>query len=133
MTRTLILFRHAKADSSFPDDPPLSETGRRHHVLNVKNLKESGLKIDALFSSPLRRAQETAEILGDHFDLEVALLPELAEDDVAALVELAEQLPKETTTVFVGHAPTLAELGRRLSKTHDFVELAPGEMRIVSF
>jgi broad specificity phosphatase PhoE len=51
-------------------DPPLTAAGRQGAASKL-----SGVKVAALYSSPLRRARETAAVIG----LEPIVLPELAE------------------------------------------------------
>jgi probable phosphoglycerate mutase len=78
----LVLLRHGEPDWS-PDggpsvaDAPLSAFGRRQAEAAAAAIAAGGL--DALFVSPLRRAQETAEPLAKASGLDAATLPGLAE------------------------------------------------------
>lgn len=60
-------------------DPELSDQGRRQAELLAGYL--SSEPIDAVYSSPLRRARETAAPLADVFDVEVSIRDGLAEWD----------------------------------------------------
>lgn len=57
--------------SSWPEKEPLSlsQKGRKQAQARVKQLKKEGIEL--IFSSDLRRAQETAEIIGRKLQLEV--------------------------------------------------------------
>jgi phosphohistidine phosphatase len=61
----LLIVRHAEAASGSPDElrPPTSE-GREHARELGARLREEGFAADAVVSSPLLRARETAEALG---------------------------------------------------------------------
>lgn len=83
----LILVRHAQTDSNRDRlalgraDPPLNETGRAQSAALAEALAAEPL--DAICSSPLRRARATAEaIAGRHPALHVREEPDLIEMDV---------------------------------------------------
>lgn len=67
--KTLILVRHAKSswgDFTLPDfDRPLNERGKHDAPMMAKRLLEKGVKIDALVSSPAKRAKRTAQAFAD--------------------------------------------------------------------
>ena len=82
----LLLVRHAETDWNASGrfqghaDPPLNERGRQQaHALAVEL---AGTRFDALYASPLRRAAETAEVLGAALQLPVTLVEDLREVDV---------------------------------------------------
>lgn len=56
-------------------DVPLDEVGRKEAYLLARRLKDEGLS--ALYSSPLSRAKETAEIIAAELGLRVQLAPQL--------------------------------------------------------
>lgn len=58
-------------------DIPLNERGRQEALQAACSLGGTGL--DAIYSSPLARSRETAQIVGAHLGLDVILVPELAE------------------------------------------------------
>lgn len=70
---------HVQNPDGRPADPPLSETGRAQAERMAEWL--AGHRIDRLYSSPLRRARETAEPLARAFGLEVELHDGVAEYD----------------------------------------------------
>jgi len=77
----LVLVRHGEAAPNPPDapayDPPLSERGRWQAERLAQRL--AGTRIDALYASPLRRAQETAEAVARATGLPIETVPDLAE------------------------------------------------------
>jgi broad specificity phosphatase PhoE len=70
----VLLVRHGETDDNAADrfqgqlDPPLNDRGREQSRSLARSLAGEGLK--ALYSSPLARARETAEILGAQLGLE---------------------------------------------------------------
>jgi broad specificity phosphatase PhoE len=81
----LVLIRHGEVDAnrSFRylgrRDDPLNETGRRQ----ARALAEAaaGLPLDGVLTSPLRRARETADAIGQSAGVSVATEPRLIELD----------------------------------------------------
>jgi broad specificity phosphatase PhoE len=86
----LLLVRHARPlrveSVDGPADPPLSPLGQRHAAALAAWLADpaSG-RIDAVYTSPLRRAAETAAPLADALGLDTRPEPGLAEYDAEAL------------------------------------------------
>jgi broad specificity phosphatase PhoE len=61
-------------------DPPLNTSGRRQAQELAGALADIG--VGAVYASDLRRALETAQIVGDRLELAVTTLPDLREVDV---------------------------------------------------
>jgi 2,3-bisphosphoglycerate-dependent phosphoglycerate mutase len=82
---TLLLVRHGETDWNADGrlqghtDRPLSDYGRRQAQKLAEELE--GEEIDAIYSSDLARARETAEIVGRRLGLPVELDPDLREKD----------------------------------------------------
>ena len=101
-TRTLYLIRHGLYDEADPRDEAvgrgLTEVGRRQAQLTGVRLAALGISFDALWTSPLTRARETAAIIAQSLPgLAPQLAPELAEctppssrKDLAATVTAGE-------------------------------------------
>jgi probable phosphoglycerate mutase len=100
---TLILARHGETDWNRDGiwqghgDPPLNDLGRRQAAELAERL--AGTELDALYSSDLRRAYETAEIVGRRKGLEITADPDLREMDVGSWSGLTSE---EITTRFPG-------------------------------
>src|SRR5215210_7285077 len=83
---TILLVRHGETDWNRDNrfqghaDPPLNDRGRGQARELAARLGEE--EVDAVFTSPLRRARETAEIIGDALVLPVAAHQGLREVDV---------------------------------------------------
>lgn len=82
----LLLIRHARPtreeSSEGPADPGLSPVGLRQAEALADWLADA--RIDALYSSPMRRARETAAPLADKLGLKITTEADIAEYDVSA-------------------------------------------------
>ena len=85
---TLLLVRHGETDWNREGrwqgwaDPPLNDTGRAQARALADELKEA--PFDAVYSSDLRRAHETAEIVAAPHGVPVLVDPRLREIDVGS-------------------------------------------------
>lgn len=131
----LLVVRHAAAGdraefaaTGQPDElRPITKKGRRRMGDAVQGLVRIAPTLDALASSPLVRARQTAEILSAGYrGLPVTELDELRPDrSPEALIEWLGREPPHVVVAVVGHEPYLSELVDRL--------LARGEPRLESF
>jgi phosphohistidine phosphatase len=116
---TLYLIRHGLAVDRTPDltdaDRPLTPAGQQKTQRVAQRLVDLGIRGDRLLTSPLRRAQQTADIL-----VAAGLA---AQSQWAAylapggdLAEAIADLPAEPdgVSVFVGHEPDLSTWAERL-------------------
>jgi broad specificity phosphatase PhoE len=87
-------------------DPPLSERGERQAEL--VGLRFSTQRIDRVYSSPLRRALETARQVARHHRLEPIVLPDLRE------VEIFRDIPPEKPAAEFLGADLLAGIRERM-------------------
>jgi phosphohistidine phosphatase len=98
----LLIVRHAEAATGKPDAlRPLTPAGREHARALGTRLREQGFAADAVVTSPLLRARETAEALGlGEPEVDERLAPGATPFDVRdAAVGRGE------TVVVVGHQP----------------------------
>jgi len=85
---TLILARHGETDWNRENrfqghaDPPLNDLGREQSAALAASLAEE--RIARIYTSPLRRAAETAEIVAAALGLDVEHVEGLREIDVGA-------------------------------------------------
>jgi broad specificity phosphatase PhoE len=80
---TLLLVRHGETDWNADGrlqghtDRPLTDFGRRQARQLAEELSEQ--ELEAIYSSDLARARETAEVVGERLELPVVLDPDLRE------------------------------------------------------
>jgi phosphohistidine phosphatase len=129
----LYLVRHADAgDSSLweGDDKerPLSKKGRRQAKSLARLLKDLGLRVDAVITSPLVRAMQTAKPVAKATGVEVLTDERLGYDfGKRELAELVKQLGDGMQrVVLVGHDPGFTEVASLLSGTS--IEMAKGAL-----
>ena len=86
----IILIRHGKQDSELCGaDAPLSASGREQAELAGRRLESAG--IEAIYSSTLLRARQTAGIIGSHIHIPVQYEADLAEIDYGNMTGLSIQ------------------------------------------
>jgi phosphohistidine phosphatase len=94
---------------------PLTPDGRRRLAAIAVGMKRLGVSFDVIFSSPLVRARETAELIarGLGLDRHVTTSPLLAPDaDTGRLLAEVETMLSRTSArvLLVGHEPDLSRL-----------------------
>ena len=102
---------------------PLTPKGRRRLIKTSRALARTGERIDRLFTSPLVRAVQTAEILARALRLDrIDVLDELAPgaDPDALLRVLAAATKKGETIALASHEPLTSRLVARLCATGEF-------------
>lgn len=118
----LYLVRHAIAadrGSEWRDDSkrPLTERGINRFKDAVKGLRRLDVVVDEIFTSPLVRARQTADILAAGLDGKppIKVLDALAPGHTAASVmaQLA-RVAKRRRIALIGHEPDLGELAAHL-------------------
>jgi phosphohistidine phosphatase len=118
----LYLVRHAIAaerGSEWPDDTkrPLTERGIGRFEDVVRGLRRLEVAIDEIFTSPLVRARQTADLLAEGLDGKppVKILEALAPGHTASVVmaQLAKAARRRRIAL-VGHEPDLGELAAHL-------------------
>jgi phosphohistidine phosphatase len=108
----LLIVRHAEAAPGEPDElRSLTSAGREQAHRLGESLRAGGLAADAVLSSPLLRARETAQALGlGEPEIDERLAPGASAADIRDAA-----LGRGDTVVVVGHQPdcsrAVAELG----------------------
>lgn len=111
----LYLLRHAHAGDPAEwdgddDERPLTGKGRRQAKRLGSFMRAVGLKPDKLVTSPLVRAEETAQLVAKALRVEVLVEPRLAGSlGIARLDEILGELDAERP-VLVGHDPDFSAL-----------------------
>jgi phosphohistidine phosphatase len=133
----LIFVRHGMAQGHFSFDQDkdfereLTEDGVKRLIKTFKVFKKIQPSIDVIFSSPLARAVQTAEIFWSHYaesDLELMADLDIL-DDPRHLVEYISFLPTDGTYAFVGHDPHITRVIAALlalHPEHDFMTIKKG-------
>lgn len=121
--KTLILVRHAKSSwdgigiSDF--DRPLNEKGKKDAPEMAKRLKEKGITLDHLVSSPAKRAKKTANYFAEEFHFkkeDIKLVDELYGATQSAFVKAVSEMDDEYKTVALfSHNPGITEFASSLT------------------
>jgi phosphohistidine phosphatase len=98
----VLIVRHAEAAPGTPDElRSLTESGREQARLLGERLREQGFTPDAVLTSPLLRARETAAELGlGEPEVDDRLAPGATPEDVRAAAEA-----RGPTVLVVAHQP----------------------------
>ena len=129
---TLLLVRHGETDWNAEGrlqghtDRPLSDYGRRQARRLAEELE--GEELEAIYSSDLARARETAEIVGEWLGLPTLLDPDLREKDWGTW-EGWDAVERDLVE-FVGES-TEAHQERMLRALRRIAERHPGDGRVL--
>ncbi|HEY2954375.1 MAG TPA: phosphohistidine phosphatase SixA [Candidatus Eisenbacteria bacterium] len=138
----IILFRHGPAgerDSSrWPDDGerPLTSRGEQRTRLAALGLRRIERNVDRILTSPFKRAERTAKILGQVLEMDGiealdALVPGGSQ---AKIVEAVTAHPRARTVILVGHEPDLGMLaGHLLFKSQSPIPLKKAGACAIAF
>ena len=111
----LFLIRHADAEAGDPDElRHLSPAGREQARALGKQLAADGIRPNAVLTSPLLRARETAQELARPVGLEPEPDERLAPGATAEAVRAAAEERGETVVV-VGHQPDCSKIAAELT------------------
>jgi phosphohistidine phosphatase len=121
----ILLIRHAKSswdDPSLSDfERPLNERGKKDAPEMAKRLGDKKLKIDALVSSPAKRAKQTGKHFTKEFDLKkknILFEPKLYEAGEENFYDVIEHLKNKWDSVaIVSHNPGISSFANSLTET----------------
>lgn len=103
--KAVFVVRHAEKASQTEKDPELSLYGEDRAIALTRLLR--GTKVDAVFTSEMRRTRDTAAPLCR----QRALKPTAVNaGDTPALLSQLRALPKEAVALVVGHSNTVPEI-----------------------
>ncbi|MGA8163617.1 MAG: histidine phosphatase family protein [Waddliaceae bacterium] len=118
MVTTVVAIRHAKPLSEgYANDSlrPLSEEGKIIQKNVLERLKAQGIQPTKLFSSPLLRARQTAQLVTDLFGIPSEDEPALGNAfDSKVLLQKLSLAEGDETIFLIGHAPTLTDFVNQL-------------------
>jgi phosphohistidine phosphatase len=136
---TLLLIRHGIAESSSISgsdrNRQLTRTGRDQFQMMADWLVENDAKPEKILSSPLLRAQQTAEILSESAELN------FGEDQVCPWIGFGLQFDKllsclnesfQSTIAIVGHEPDMSSCTSRLVGGGSY-RFTPGTVACIRF
>lgn len=114
----VILIRHgAYSPSSIDPSEGLSAEGKQEVQTLKSQLSAKNIKPTKIFSSPKKRAQQTAAILADSKPIETTDLLKGGENPQKIIDAINGEVG---TIMLVGHNPFMENLSTLLGKTHSF-------------
>ena len=125
-TTTIIFVRHAEKAVDGSNDPSPSEAGRERVAELTRQLVDADVVagIDAIYSTPFKRTQETVRPLADALDVPVQTYD--AADTESVLDDILRNHKGEIILV-AGHSNTVPELIANLGASKVVPEIAEGE------
>ena len=134
-THRVVIVRHAKAVSYSPgtdDKRPLADSGRTQAQELGRRLAKVIQAADNVFVSPALRAQETWQNLAKGAGLTEETMPTVQTDEVIysgspmEMMEAVRMGSNGTTSILVGHEPTVSSLAVLLTKEGQASEVEMG-------
>ena len=134
-THRVVIVRHAKAVSYSPGTDakrPLADSGRAQAQELGRKLSAVIKSADTVFVSPALRAQETWQNMAKGAGLTEETMPEVITDEViysGSSMQMMEALrmgSNGTTSILVGHEPTVSSLAVLLTKEGQASEVEMG-------
>src|ERR1041385_759 len=130
----LILMRHAKPETAAGVDDfdiPLSKEGKKAQKRLCEQLQQEGFWPQKVLASPFRRAEETAQVVADHFKLECETEEALGEPfDGGKILRLVQDSRLETIAL-VGHGPSLTDIANQLLGRKKFKDILPKSSAVI--
>ncbi len=110
----LYFFRHGIAhpcDANTPDfQRELTPEGRQRTQQAAEQIKAWDVDLDQLYTSPLIRARQTADILGATLGIAVQVRREVGLGfNLPTVAALTSDLDRESAVLFVGHEPDFSQ------------------------
>jgi broad specificity phosphatase PhoE len=125
-TTTIIFVRHAEKEASPAHDPGLSPAGQQRVAELTRQLVDADVVagVDAIYSTPYRRTQETAKPIADALDLPVNTYDA---EDVEPILEHILKQHKGKIILVVAHSNTLPVLIANLGASKKVPPIAEDE------
>jgi phosphohistidine phosphatase len=132
----IYLIRHGEAECDGTSEKVLTQNGRRNLECLIKYLDNFDIRLDYIVSSPLTRAQQTAEYFKKYLNntnnifSDNILSPGCSTEDI---ISLSISLDSENVA-FVGHQPDMSRhLAKLISDSKANTSFAPGTTAKVFF
>lgn len=120
--KKIFIIRHAKSDQSFfgnDFERPLNERGKTDAPVMAKRLLDKKIKINALISSPAKRARKTAEIFAAIFKIpaeEILFVSELYHAPAEIFYDVISSLPDNLQVIVLfSHNPGITSFVNSLN------------------
>jgi len=121
--KTLVLVRHAKSSWDQPGlsdfDRPLNERGKKDAPVMARRVKEKGIELDHLISSPAKRAMKTAKYFAEEFGFkkdDINLIEALYGATQVEFVKEVKEINDEYNCVaLVSHNPGISDFASSLT------------------
>lgn len=125
-TTTVIFVRHAEKATQPADDPGLSEAGQRRVAELTRQLVDADViaGIDAVYSTPFRRTEETVRPIAEALDLPINSYDA---NDTEAIMEHIVKVHKGKIILVVGHSNTVPALIGNMGASKRVPEIAEDE------
>jgi len=122
--KTIILVRHAKSswdDFSLKDeDRPLTDRGKKNAPDMARRLHKKKIPIDAILSSPAKRAKSTAEFFAEEYDIskkKIIVIPELYMASSDAFIRTIRNAPEKADSIALfSHNEGITQFANSLSE-----------------
>lgn len=131
----LYLMRHADAvpqkSNQEDSERQLTSKGKKDAKEAAQKLKSKGIAFDVIFSSPLVRAVQTAEIVAKELGLPDILFPEPLLSpgcEFGDLMEILDHYPDCESVLCVGHEPDFGEIAAQFLELDEPRPLAKAEI-----
>jgi phosphohistidine phosphatase len=116
--KRLYLIRHAKSSKDIlgikDKERPLNKRGKRDVRSIGKRLKKHGIVLHALYSSPAKRALDTARVVAKKIKFprkKIKVVPSLYHSNVLKLMKVVKHIDDQVeSAVIVGHNPEFLKL-----------------------
>lgn len=138
MSMEVYIYRHAQADFKSKDEnPPVSEKGMKEaaRVVNLAG-ERFGFRPSAIVSSPILRAEQTAEMARKELRLKAEVIIDdclYGDTEPSDVLKFLSHFDKEDKVVLVSHMPLIFELLYNLIGGRCEVELLNGSIAAVRF
>ena len=125
-TTTVIFVRHAEKAAMPADDPGLNPAGQRRVAELTRQLVDADVVagIDAVYSTPYRRTEETARPIADALGLPINSYDAA---DTEAIMDHIVKVHKGKVILVVGHSNTVPALIGNMGASKRVPEIAEGE------
>jgi len=125
-TTTIIFVRHAEQTRHDEADPSLSDAGKRRVAELTRQLVDADVVagIDAVYSTPYKRSQETVQPIADALDLPIN---SYNAEDTESVLETILDNHKGRIILVVGHSNTVPALIANLGASKNVPAIAQDE------